>query len=243
MLTMRNVTVRYEREVLKSVTAECRRGEVTALMGRNGSGKSTLLKAILGDVGSEGTIEYDGQLLSALPAKQRARCVAVVEQTVPIVPITIRDYILMGRMPYRKFFSMNYSEEDNAVVERLMLAMSIEHLADRRMDMVSGGERQLAAVAQAMSQEPKVLLLDEPASNLDIVNRHELYTAVVDMTRRRDMVTIVVAHDIASVKRYADKVIMLREGSVVGSGEVGRMLDKTHLESTYGIEIDKIADI
>lgn len=243
MLRVRNVRVRYEREVLKGVDIECSRGEVVAVLGRNGSGKSTLLKAILGDVGYSGEIEIDGQCVSSMTDRIRARHIAVVEQNVPRVPIKIREYVEMGRMPYRGLLSMGYSEDDKTIVEETLDTLGIKHLASKRMDRVSGGEGQLASIAQAISQEPDVLLLDEPGSNLDIVNKYEMYRVVREVTKMRNMVTIVVVHELSSVKRFADKVLMLKDGVVVAFGKVQEELNKANLDRVYGVEIEKIADI
>jgi iron complex transport system ATP-binding protein len=242
MLRLKGVSVAYEREVLKNINVECCSGEVTAILGRNGSGKSTLLRAILGDVESCGKIEIDGIDTAQMSHREKAQQIAVVEQNVPILPLIVREYIEMGRMPYRNMMSLNYGDNDKDIVSKVMKSMSIEHMADKRMDRVRGGERQLASVAQAIVQETKVLLLDEPTANLDIVNKYELYSAIAQMTRKRKVITLVVAHDISSVKRYADRVILLKEGEIMASGKVEETLTDDNLERLFGVEIEKIIE-
>lgn len=241
MLSVRNIDVRYGvTDILKRVTFDAQRGEVTAVIGRNGSGKSTLLKAIAGDVKCRGEVFYDGVSLLDKTIRERARYISVVEQSIAAVPITIRDFVMMGRMPYRSLLSVNYSEVDKEEVQRVLEELSLETIAGRTMDRVSGGERQLAAVAQALVQQPKIMLLDEPVSNLDIVNTYEIYKAVVTKSRERGVVTLMVVHDMQSVMHYADNVIMLRKGQVVEVGKVSEVMKRENLRKVYGVDLEGI---
>ena len=188
------------------------RGQLVGLIGPNGAGKSTFLRAISGILRhQEGTVCLDGTDLNAISAKEVAARLALVPQIAPYTHgFTALELVLMGRYPHLGRFQIEGAEDDHIARDSMRLTET-EHFAGRTLDTLSGGERQRVFVSRALAQQPRVLLLDEPTSNLDIFHQIK----VLDLVRQLvdDGLTAVAAiHDLNMAARYCDRLVLLSEG-------------------------------
>ena len=221
--------------LLDSVDLQAGRGEFLGLIGPNGAGKSTLLRAISGILGyREGTVRLDGADLRSLSSKDIAAGLALVPQIAPYTHgFTSIELVLMGRYPHLGRFQIEGREDDRIAREAMRLT-EIEQFADRTLDTLSGGERQRVFVSRALAQQPRVLLLDEPTANLDVL--HQL--KVLDLVRQLvdDGLTAVAAiHDLNMAARYCDRLVLLSGGRVLAEGSPEEVLSPETIESAFGV--------
>jgi iron complex transport system ATP-binding protein len=236
-LVVEGVTVRAgERTILDGAGFTAPAGAVTGLIGPNGAGKSTLIGAIMGLrrlVG--GTIAFDGTNLPAMPSAERARLCAHVEQFATTTErLTVGDVEGLGRVPFQSAWQSAPSAHDEAVVASALAAMGMSAFAGRLYHLLSGGEQQRVQIARALAQEPRLLLLDEPTSHLDI--RAQLL--VLDVLRQQAQAgcTVVLAmHDLNLAARYCNHLVVLDAGKVVAEGAPAEVLDPEMLLAVYGV--------
>ena len=204
-----------DRAVVSDVELEVRSGEIVGLVGPNGAGKSTLLRAVTSDAQLiSGRVEVGASSVADLDARHRARLVGVVPQAMSPVPgFTAREVVMMGRHPHLPRFGQP-GPDDHRIVDEVMRMTDTDRLADRFAEQLSGGDLQRVALAQALAQEPAVLLLDEPTSHLDLNHRLQVLD-LVRMLAEGGLAVLVVFHDLDLAARYADRV------SVVAGGRVG----------------------
>jgi iron complex transport system ATP-binding protein len=220
--------------VLHGVSLEARDGEVVALIGPNGSGKSTLLRVAAGMLKpSSGQALLDGDDLSRLAAKERARRVAVVPQEAPVPSgLFVREMVALGRTPYVRVL-LGPTARDRHAVEDALGAVGVRDLADRRVDELSGGERQRVILARALAQEPRLLLLDEPTANLDLHHQVAMLELVRGLTREHGLAVVAAVHDLQLAALYCDRVILLSQGRVVSQGSPETVLTPPLLLETF----------
>jgi len=210
-------------------------GRVTALLGENGAGKSTLLKALAGIVPARrGTVRLGGRALSEIPRREAARALGYLPQSFePLFPILARDLVLLGRTPWRTAFGAP-SACDYAAVEAALTEMDAGKLAETDLGAMSGGERQRILVARVLAGEPEVLLLDEPAANLD--PRHRFL--VIDAMRRRAEAggaVVFSTHELDVASQGADDAVLLTHGRVLAAGGITDTLTEPLLSALFGV--------
>lgn len=207
-------------------------GRITALLGPNGSGKSTFLRAIAGLTRFEGKIFLNQQCISDLNAHDRTKLGAYVPQTLPpTVHLQVLEAVMVARRAGEHVACSDALQESMEVLERL----GIEHLALRYLNELSGGQRQLIGLAQALVRKPKLLLLDEPLSALDLRHQISVMQAVKEETKTRNIVTLIVVHDLNIALQRADDVVYLREGHSLGQGAVLDVTTPEILADVYGV--------
>ena len=226
-----------DRYVLREVSLSLRQGEVVGVIGPNGAGKSTLLKVISGLwKGAAGQITLCGQPLSSYTSRHIARLIGQVGQSVTIdVPFTVRDVVLMGRNPYLGRFEIE-KPRDRQIADDAMRVTHTLALAERAINTLSGGERQRAILARALAQEPSILLLDEPTSNLDIRHQIDILGTVQRLARQRRLGVLIAIHDLALAARFCDRLILLYEGKTLAEGTPEEVLTPQHLASAFGVQ-------
>lgn len=233
-LSLHQLHVRYgRREVIHDLNApRIEAGKVTALLGPNGSGKSTLLKAVAGLASADGRIEFDGHALRRQNGPSRQ--VAYLPQTLPpAVRLRVLESVLVARQATATGLGQSGREQDVlALLERLGIA----HLALCFLDQLSGGQRQLVGIAQALVREPAILLLDEPLSALDLNHQFHVMELLRQETRRRGMVSVVVLHDINVALRHTDHVLVLQAGRLVADGVPAAVVTPAILAEVYGVQ-------
>jgi len=237
-LKIRSLDFGYFKEnILKEVSFTAKSGEVMGIVGPNGSGKTTLLKCIRKAlVPRKGKIMIDGEDIMGWERSEIAKYFAVVPQNTNIsFPFTVLEIVMMGRIPHLKRMQSE-SEKDIEVVKRAMRMTAIDRLYYRYVNNLSGGEVQRVVIARALAQEPKILLLDEPTSNLDINHQFETMKLIRDLARKEGMIVVIISHDLNLSMRYCDNLILLKEGKVFSSGSPESVLTKENIRNVYGVE-------
>jgi iron complex transport system ATP-binding protein len=245
---LREVTFRYatrfhdtSEPVLKDLTCSIDSGKILGILGPNGSGKSTLLKLLARVLRPrDGTIELFGNPLSLLSQADVARRVALVPQeTLQIFPFTIAEMVLMGRFPHhRGWGGWHWEDADDWQIAHLAMEdLDVAHLGSRLVTDVSGGERQRAVIARALTQQPQVLLLDEPTAFLDLHHQLDIARILRRLNRERGLTVILVSHDLNLASQYCDRLMLLHHGHIVEVGSPRDVLRPDLLESVYGCQV------
>ncbi|SHF18089.1 iron complex transport system ATP-binding protein [Desulfacinum infernum DSM 9756] len=233
---VQDVSVSYDRdEVIRNLTFSVRMGEFFIIAGPNGSGKSTLLKTLAGLLRpSRGRISLFGRSLESYGRRRLSHTVAYMPQTVPLdFPFTVAEVVLMGRSPHLGLFQLE-GRTDMEKAREAMERTHVAHLAGRPMDRLSGGERQRVFLAQALCQEPRLLLLDEPTAALDLKHQVHLMDLLEELRGDKEITIVMVTHDINLAAMYGDTVLLLKDGRSVSLGPPAEVLTFDALEAAYG---------
>ncbi len=228
---------RAGREVLRGVDLALRAGEALAVIGPNAAGKSTLLRALSGLIpATSGQVALDGRPLHEWSRDAVARRLALVaaDEGAPS-PLTVADRVALGRYPHRGPFRA-LTREDHEAVERALELVKINHLRFRPLGRLSAGELQLTALARGLAQEPKLLLLDEPAAHLDIGHELSLFR-VLDEIRGRGVAVLAVVHDLQRAAAWAERMLLLEDGRVTAEGPPESVLASEAAAKAFGVTI------
>ncbi|WP_440990217.1 heme ABC transporter ATP-binding protein [Haloarchaeobius baliensis] len=234
MINLDSVSVSFgDATVLDDVSLTVEPGTFLGLVGPNGAGKTTLLRTVSGALSPDsGTVELDGDRLADLGSKATSRRVAVVPQDTTVsFGFTARDVVAMGRTPHRGRFEPS-TRGDRQAVDDAIARVDAEHLADRRIDELSGGERQTVTIARALAQETPVLLLDEPTASLDINHQVETLELVADLVAGGKTVVAAI-HDLSLAARYCDQLALLADGDIVATGLPESVLTQDRLAESF----------
>jgi iron complex transport system ATP-binding protein len=220
-------------------------GEILGIVGPNSSGKTTLLRLLTRvHAPARGEIRFRGTPLARVPRRALAREVAVVPQEEhPAFPVSVRELVLMGRFP-RGAGRLFEGREDLARAEAAMATAGVRAVADQAVDTLAGGEWQRTLLARGLAQEPRVLLLDEPTSHLDLRHQREIAGLLRRLNREAGMTVVFVSHDLNLAGELADRVLLLAEGRVARLGAPREVLDAGVLEAVYGcpVWVEKVGD-
>ncbi|CDG20954.1 putative ferric enterobactin transport protein (ABC superfamily, atp_bind) [Xenorhabdus poinarii G6] len=209
------------------------RGQITVLLGPNGCGKSTLLRALAGLNKASGELLLDGQDLVKMNFAQRAQNVVYLPQSLPAgVHLHVLESVIVAQRASGGVSNNRFEQEVMALLRQL----GIEHLALNYLDQLSGGQKQLVGLAQSLIRRPSLLLLDEPLSALDLNYQYHVMDLVARETRRRNMITVVVVHDINIALRHSDHVLMLKKGQLIAEGAPEQVITPDSLAEVYGIK-------
>jgi iron complex transport system ATP-binding protein len=224
--------------VVSDISLSLPRGAVGALIGANGSGKSTLIRLLAGLLTpSSGQISVHGVPLPSIGLRERAKRIAYVPQSTPTVfPFTAMEVVLTGRSPYSGRFSFE-SKDDEQIALAALDSLDAAHLANRPVTELSGGERQLVTVARALAQEPDVMLLDEPASALDLKHRTQLARALRRLSNERGISALMITHDLMLLDSVADLILAMKCGRMISVGEPESVLVEDILSDVYGARV------
>ncbi|GGH77349.1 zinc transport system ATP-binding protein [Pullulanibacillus pueri] len=208
-LRLSEVTINYHTQIaVQNVSLTVDQGEFLVITGPNGGGKSSLIKAILSLIPvTKGTIEILGKQQSEVKGK-----IGYVPQQTHFdhsFPITVRDAILMGRLPSKIGWFYRYSQTDHEVVNDLLEQMNIAGLAKRQLNELSGGQKQKVLIARALSSKPEVLILDEPTASLDVKAKAQIYDIL--KTLSQSMTIVMISHDEQLIARYASTIVFLNK--------------------------------
>jgi len=239
MIELKDVSLGYDhRAIVNNINLKAEPGKVLGLIGPNGSGKSTLLKGITRIINpSSGHIFIDGRDVKNIKREELARLVATVPQN-PVLPqaFTAFEVVLMGRTPHLGLLRYE-GEKDIAIAWQAMRATKTELFAERRIGELSGGERQRLIIARALTQQPRVLLLDEPTANLDIKYQVELLDLVKSLCFEQSLAVIVALHDLNLAAQYCDWLVMLNGGQIYTKGIPQEVLTVENIKKVYGAEV------
>jgi len=225
-----------EAPVLDGVELRAAPGQVTAVLGPNGSGKSTLLRCVAGIERFRGRVAFDGEDLAAMaPCRRWARIGYMPQNLVAEAALSVFETVLVG-LVHDLSWRVRRCELDRASAALDLVGMA--RLAERPIDRLSGGERQLVFLAQALVRQPRLLLLDEPTSNLDIRNSLEMLDLVRGITARSGLTTLIALHDLNLAAIFADSMVVLHQSRIHDQGAPARVLTPAALKHVYGIEAE-----
>ena len=222
--------------LLDGVNLSVDKGEMVGLIGPNGAGKSTLLRAISGILRcQDGAVTLEGKDLATMTVKDVAAGLALVPQIAPYTHgFTSMELVLMGRYPHLGRFQVE-SNSDEQIARDAMAMTETDQFANRTLDTLSGGERQRVFVARALAQQPRILLLDEPTSNLDVL--HQLM--VLDLVRQlvdAGLTAVAAFHDLSIAARYCDRLVVMSGGEVIATGPAEDVLNPQLIETVFKVK-------
>jgi iron complex transport system ATP-binding protein len=225
-----------ERPVIDGASVSIPENRVTALVGPNGSGKSTLLRGLANQLEPDaGTVRLDGRAVQSLGGKELARKLGLLAQeNASPASLTVEELVMHGRYPHRGTFE-SHTEEDEAAVERALSLAGVEHLRDRDLGQLSGGQKQLVWIAMVLAQETEVLLLDEPTTFLDLHHQLEVMDIIERLRTDSDVTVVLVLHDISQAARYAEHMLALDDGDIYARGTPEEVVTEDLLREVFGV--------
>ena len=243
-LRARDLKLAYgERVVVDGLDFEVEGGTITAVIGPNGCGKSTMLRA-LGRLlqPQRGEVLLDGEKIHKMSTKEVARILGVLPQS-PAAPegLTVADLVARGRHPHQSWYRQWSSDDESAVAEALAMT-GIGDLAERTLDELSGGQRQRAWLSMALAQGTDLLLLDEPTTYLDLSHQVDVLELVGRLHDESGRTVVMVLHDLNLAARYADRLVAMKDGAIVASGEPGEVLTEELLADVFDLRARVIPD-
>ena len=227
--------------VLKDITLDLTGPKFVSIMGPNGVGKSTLIHCINKILTpTAGTVMIDDQDVTEITLKEMAKVVGYVPYSAnDTFPLSVVDTVLMGRHPYSKW---NTLDKDLDIVYETLARLGITHLAMRSFNELSAGQHQKVMLARGLVQEPKILLLDEPTSNLDVRHQLDVTKMLSNLAREKNILVIIISHDINIAAKYSDEVIMMKKGTIYAVGTPKEVITENNLREVYGVESVIIED-
>lgn len=234
-ITIMDLTFSYNsHKILEDLNIVVGDSEVLSLVGPNGSGKTTLIKCIDRILKPKGSILLDGKEIESMSRQDVAKQIGYVPQSssTPLAT-TVFDTVLMGRRPH---IGWRVQDADLEKVAEVLERLHLEDLAMRDFSQLSGGQKQKVLIARALAQEPSILLLDEPTSNLDMLHQLEVMETVSRLVKEKKISAVMAIHDLNLASRYSDKLVMLKNGRVYAAGEPESLLNEANIGKVYGIE-------
>lgn len=243
-LHAQSVTLSYDaRQVAENLTVEIPDGGITAIIGPNACGKSTLLRALSRLLAPRaGQVLLNGEDVKKLAPKEFARKLGLLPQS-SVAPfgITVADLVGRGRFPHQRMLQQ-WSVEDEEAVQRAMAATGVTELADRAVEELSGGQRQRVWIAMLLAQNTPVMLLDEPTTYLDIAHQLDVLELCRRLNREEGRTMLLVLHDLNQAARYADHLVVLKDGTLAAAGHPAEVLTEQLLDDVFGLTARVLAD-
>ncbi len=210
------------------------KGQFTGIIGPNGSGKTTLFRGISGNLPiDKGRVLFDGKDLSILSLREKAQKLSIVTQFRETTNMTVEEYVLMGRIPYRKQFQFFDTKKDIAISHHYMQLTNTYRLRNKQMTELSGGEQQMVSIASALSQQPQLLLLDEPTAHLDITHQMQFMNLIQKLNEELSLSVIMIVHDLSLAAEYCDYMLMMKDGKIYNQGTPDVVLTYDQIEDVY----------
>ena len=229
-------------EILKDISLSFDKGEIVGLIGPNGAGKTSLLK-ILANIQTDyqGSYQYDGNPIDNYSAKDLAQSFGYLAQDATAHwPLKVRKLIELGRLPFQGMVS-NLSKADIEAVDYAAKQTEVEHLLDRIITNLSGGERTRAFLARLFAAKPRVIFVDEPIAALDPYHQLQIMEILQEHAHNGGTV-IIVLHDLNLATRFCDRLVLMNHGEIAGSGSINELLKDDLLESIYNINLKLFCD-
>ena len=237
MLEIKNISFGYKKNipVLENISLSVASGEILGILGPNGTGKTTFIKCINNILKPDcGGVLFNGKNISNMKQQEIAKIIAYVPQYVSsFFYVNVIDTVMMGRLPYA---GRKYSKEDEKIVFEILRKMNLEKFAFRNIKEMSGGERQRVFIARAMAQQPKVIILDEPTSSLDLHNQLFILHTVAELATENNIAIIMTIHDLNLASMFCDKILMLKDKHIFALGTAQEALTEDNVKEIYGVE-------
>lgn len=242
MMSVSDLSFSYGREPLFSnVSFDLDRPELVCILGPNGVGKTTLVKCLnklLRPTG--GKITLDGEDVSGMGLMDVARKMAFVPNHVTMTFRTsVSEAVLMGRFPHAQWST---SDEDLDIVDSVLSCMKLQELAGKDISELSSGQLQRVMIARGLAQQPEILILDEPTSNLDVKNQMDVMRFLKDYARENGIVVLMVCHDLNITAAFADRIIMMSNGGILADDTPGRVMCEENISAVYGVR-SRVIDV
>jgi len=241
-ISIRNFSFSYGQiPILKNINISFEEGKIHTIIGPNGSGKTTLLKNILRlySVGENQIFIGEKDLLHVKPKTLCKEIAYVPQYTDGEIDFSVKEIVAMGRHPFQGRFEIE-STQDAIKIKESLEATNLWELRNKRFSEISGGERQRAVIARALAQSPKIIVMDEPLSNLDIYHQVEIIKLFHTLKVKQGLTVLLVLHDINIALQYSDKLLLLKKGEVVDVGSSKEILNRKSLEKVYGIDFNYV---
>jgi iron complex transport system ATP-binding protein len=239
ILSADNVSLDFrDKSILSNVSLKVSAGEFFVIIGPNGAGKTSLLKILSGlQKTQDGSVVLKGENISNYTRRNISKILAIVPQHIEIgFPFTVKETVIMGRTPHLGILGME-GKNDFHIAEEAMEFTEVYHLADRKLFQLSGGELQRVIIARAICQQPEIILLDEPTTALDPAHQLKIMDLMERFRRQHNTTIIMVSHDLNLASMYGDRLLLLKEGRVVKTGDPKTVLNKSLLEESYGCQM------
>ena len=230
---------------MKTVVVEIKDNKITTLMGANGCGKSTLFQLLTKNLRPrEGSVFLDQRDIKDIRLKEFAQNVAIVHQYNTAPPdLPVHSLIAYGRIPFFKHFAKAQDKDkDKEIVDWALEVTDMSELKNRRMGQLSGGQRQRAWIAMALAQQPKILLLDEPTTYLDVKFQIEILRLIKSLNKDYSMTIVMVLHDINQAIYYSDEIIGMKKGNILFQGNPSEVITEESIQDMYGIHL-KVSNV
>jgi ABC-type cobalamin/Fe3+-siderophores transport system ATPase subunit len=243
-IKIKNVVVSYRENIaLRAVSLEVESGEFAGIIGPNGAGKTTLLTIVngLGRLVS-GRVWVLGQYVTpgnGHSLRKKVGYVAQIEKIDPRMPMSVREVVMIGRYGVLGLFRRP-GRDDWKIVDEVLELVGMSHLARRPIGHLSGGEQQRVAIARCLAQEPELFLLDEPTASLDWKAQNEILELVKRIHSSRHLTTLFVTHHLDNLPAACDRVVLMKDGSIIGDGPPDKVLTSENLTRLYGISMGDI---
>lgn len=227
--------------ILKGIEVEFLRGEISIISGPNGSGKTTLLKSIMKLLPVKNkTVYLNKSDINRISIRDRAKLIGYVPQfSNNDFDFSVYEIVEMGRYPFKFQWDMN---NNNQAVEKAMDLTNVSNFRDRKISSLSGGELQRVLLARALAVNPEYLILDEPSSNLDISHNIEIMKLIKSITKELNITTIMVLHDLNTIYKYGDKVVLLKKGEIKFEGYTSSVLTVENIKDVFDVKVEFIND-
>ena len=235
ILSVQNIEAGYKSKfMLKDISFHIDKASFTGIIGPNASGKTTLFKSIIGDLELQlGQILLSGIDISSLSLKEKAQKLAIVTQNIDTPNLTVEEYVLLGRYPYNNKFQFFESAQDYKIAHKYMQLTDVYKYKDRNMNELSGGVQQMVAITRALTQEPEILLLDEPTSHLDITHQVQVLDLLRKLNSELKLSVLMIVHDLNLAGEYCDKLLMISKGKLHKTGTPKEVLNYKDIEEVY----------
>lgn len=239
MLEIKDITVEYgSKRILDNVSFSLEEGQWLMIAGPNGAGKSTIVKALSGGCPYTGRIMLDGTDISALKASALARRLGFLAQSHEVTySFTVREVVAMGRYAYSRGVFNGASAEDTAEINKALEATGLTELAGKSVLTVSGGELQRTFLAQLFAQNPKIIVLDEPTNNLDLMYQKQIFELIELWIKGGNRAVISVVHDLSLARIYGTDAVLLDRGKVAAKGRPEDVISNKYLNGIYSMDV------
>ena len=241
ILAIDKLSFKYNKKtILKDISFTTDPGEFISIIGPNGSGKTTLIKIISKiNKPEKGKIYIKGKDIQTMSNRQLARHIAVVMQSVEPVSMSVEEYVLLGRLPFFKKYQFFETTKDIRLAHKYMELTGVLKLKDASINEISGGERQLAAIARALTQEPELLILDEPTSHLDITHQVQILELLKTLTKTLNLTVLMVIHDLNMAAEYSDRLVLLngKNGTIYQTGPCEQVMTEKSIQDVYNTKV------
>jgi iron complex transport system ATP-binding protein len=239
ILDIANISLNFhDKSILSNISLGVSAGEFFVIIGPNGAGKTSLLKILSGlQKAQQGSVTVKGKSITKYTRRNLSQILAIVPQHIEVgFPFSVADTVIMGRSPHLGILGME-GKKDFHIAEEAMNFTEVAHLTDRKLFQLSGGELQRVIIARAICQQPAIILLDEPTTALDPSHQLKIMDLMERFRRQHSTTIIMVSHDLNLASMYGDRLMLLKEGRVVKTGDPKTVLNKSLLEESYGCQM------